>query len=72
MSFDYLLEIGQQSEEPMKYMLLVYSAEDAWTEEERAKCMADSTKLCHELASQGCFLGAWPLHSVATAAWSSS
>lgn len=51
----------------MKYMLLVYSAEEAWTEEERAKCMADSTKLCHELASQGRFLGASPLHSVETA-----
>jgi hypothetical protein len=51
----------------MKYMLLVYSAENAWTEEERAKCMADSTKLCHELASQGRFLGASPLHPVATA-----
>ena len=51
----------------MKYMLLVYSAEDAWTEESRAQCMADSTKLCHELASQGRFLAASPLHPVATA-----
>jgi hypothetical protein len=51
----------------MKYMLLIYGREDAWTEEERAECMADSTKLCHELASQGRFLGASPLHPVATA-----
>ena len=51
----------------MKYMLLVYSAEEAWTEEERAKCMTESSKLCHDLASQGRFLGASPLHSVATA-----
>ncbi len=51
----------------MKYMLLVYSAEDAWTEESRSKCMVDSTKLCHELASQGRFLGASPLHPVMTA-----
>lgn len=51
----------------MKYMLLIYSAEEAWTEEERAKCTAESSKLCHELASQGRFLGASPLHSVATA-----
>lgn len=29
--------------------------------------MAESTNLCHELASQGRFLGASPLHSVATA-----
>jgi len=28
--------------------------------------MAESTKLCHELASQGRFLGASPLHPVAT------
>lgn len=51
----------------MKYMLLVYGAEEAWTEAERAQCMADSTKLCHELAAQGRYLGASPLHPVATA-----
>src|SRR5580704_7821591 len=51
----------------MKYMMLVYGAEGALTAEERANCMADSTKLCHELASQGRFLGASPLHPVATA-----
>src|SRR5450755_3519499 len=51
----------------MKYMMLVYGAEDAWTEEQRAQCMTESTKLCQELASQGRFLGASPLHPVATA-----
>jgi hypothetical protein len=51
----------------MKFLMLIYSAEDAWTEAERDKCMADSTKLCDELASQGRFLGAAPLHPVATA-----
>jgi hypothetical protein len=51
----------------MKYMLLVYGREVALTEEERAECMVDSTKLCHELASQGRFIGASPLHPVATA-----
>ncbi len=51
----------------MKYMLLVYGAEDAWTEQERAECMRESTELCHELAAQGKFLGASPLHPVATA-----
>ena len=30
----------------MKYMLLVYSTEDAWTEPEHAHCLADSTALC--------------------------
>jgi hypothetical protein len=48
-------------------MMLVYSAEDIWTPEERAECMAESSKLCHELTLQGQFLGASPLHPVATA-----
>ncbi len=51
----------------MKYMMLIYGREDAWTEEERDECRIDSTNLCHELASQGRFLGASPLHPVATA-----
>jgi hypothetical protein len=51
----------------MKYMMLVYGVEGVWSEEDRAKCIADSTKLCHELASQGRFYGASPLHPVATA-----
>jgi hypothetical protein len=51
----------------MKYMLLVYGAEDAWTESERMECMKVSTELCHELASNGRYLGASPLHPVATA-----
>jgi hypothetical protein len=51
----------------MKYMLLAYGPEDAWTEEERAACMSEATSLCHELASKGAYLGASPLHPVATA-----
>lgn len=51
----------------MKYILLVYGQENAWTEKERAECMADSTQLCHDLAARGQFLGASPLHSVTTA-----
>jgi hypothetical protein len=61
------VELHYESEEAMKYMLLVYSTEEAWTECDRADCMADSTKLCHELAAQGRFLGASPLHPVSTA-----
>jgi hypothetical protein len=61
------MEIGQQSEEPMKYMMLIYSPEGAITEEQHAACVAKSTKLCHELADQGRFLGASPLHPAATA-----
>jgi hypothetical protein len=51
----------------MKYMLLVYSAENIWTEEARGQCIADSMQLCRELAARGQFLGASPLHPVATA-----
>lgn len=51
----------------MKYMLLIYSAEDAWTEQQRAECMAKSTELSHELHAQGKLLGASPLHPVETA-----
>lgn len=51
----------------MKYMLLIYSDERAWSEGERAECMAESTEICHELAEKGQFIGASPLHSVTTA-----
>lgn len=51
----------------MKYMLLIYTDEHAWTESEREKCFADSTTLCHELQTQGSFVAAAPLHPVAAA-----
>lgn len=51
----------------MKYILLVYGAESAWTPEERAACMVESTELCDELAAQNKFLGASPLRSANTA-----
>jgi hypothetical protein len=51
----------------MKYMLLIYSDEKAWTEREREQCFAESTALTHELHKEGKFLGASPLHPVATA-----
>ena len=51
----------------MKYMLLIYGPENAWTDEERAACMADAVKLCHRLAEKGQYVAASPLHSVATA-----
>ncbi len=52
----------------MKYMMLIYGAEDAWTDDERRACMADSMVVCDELAARGVFLGASPLQPVATAA----
>lgn len=52
----------------MKYMLLVYSPESAWTEEEWNACTVESTTVCHDLQSKGQFIAASPLHPVATAA----
>jgi hypothetical protein len=52
----------------MKYMLLIYTDEKAWTDAEREHCYAESTELTHELNSRKQYLGANPLQPVATAA----
>ena len=51
----------------MKYMLLIYTDENAWTDAEREHCYAESTQFTHELNSRGQYLGANPLQPVATA-----
>src|SRR5262249_10678458 len=51
----------------MKYMLLVYTDEKVWAEGEREQCMAESTGLIHEIHKKGKYLGASPLHPVASA-----
>src|SRR6059058_3756380 len=51
----------------MKYMLLIYMAENAMSESERESCYKESTRLCHDLAEAGKFRGASPLQPVATA-----
>lgn len=51
----------------MKFMLLVYTDENAWTEPERAQCYEDSMGLAFDLKSSGKFLATSPLHPVATA-----
>lgn len=51
----------------MKYMLLIYADEQAWTESERQECYGESTDLCRQLKTKGQFLGASPLQPVATA-----
>jgi hypothetical protein len=51
----------------MKYMLLIYTDEQAWTEPEREHCFAESTELAHQLKANGHFLATSPLQSVATA-----
>jgi hypothetical protein len=51
----------------MRYMLLIYGPESSWTEKERENCMCESMGICEELAQQGKFVAAAPLHPVASA-----
>jgi hypothetical protein len=51
----------------MKYMLLIYADEKAWTDDERQDCYKESAQLTHKLHEQGKYLAASPLHPVATA-----
>ncbi len=51
----------------MKYLLLIYTDEKTWTENEREKCYQESTQLTHELHAKGQYRDAAPLHPVATA-----
>lgn len=51
----------------MKYMLLIYAPENAWTPKERQACYDESTELTQELHARGQFVAASPLQSVATA-----
>lgn len=51
----------------MKYMLLIYSDEQSWSDDEREHCYAESTQLTHDLNAKGTFLAAAPLLPVSTA-----
>jgi len=51
----------------MKYMLLVYLEENALNETERADCYVKSARLAQDIHAKGQFIGASPLHPVATA-----
>jgi len=51
----------------MKYMMLIYQAENALTQDERQHCYEESAAYAHELNSKGKYLSAAPLHPVATA-----
>ena len=51
----------------MKYMLLIYMAEDAMTEPERQACFVESAGLARELHAAGKFIAASPLKSIKTA-----
>src|SRR4051794_33769193 len=51
----------------MKYMLLIYADEQAWTEPEREACYGESSELAHQLQARGQYIAASPLQPVATA-----
>ena len=51
----------------MKYLLLIYSEEQAWNPEKREQCYEESMALARELNANGKFLSANPLHPVSTA-----
>ena len=51
----------------MKYLLLIYADEQAWTQDERELCYRESTDLAHQLHAKGQFVATAPLHPVATA-----
>ncbi|HUB82556.1 MAG TPA: YciI family protein [Bryobacteraceae bacterium] len=51
----------------MKYMLLIYMAENAMTDDERQICYLESTQLAHDLNANGQFLATAPLQPIATA-----
>ena len=51
----------------MKYLLLIYSEEQAWNPEKREQCYGESMALAQELHANGKYLSANPLHPVSTA-----
>jgi hypothetical protein len=59
--------IDSAVEAQMKYMLLIYGDEQAWTEPERQQCYGESTQLAHILKEKGQFLATSPLQPVSTA-----
>jgi hypothetical protein len=59
--------VGAERRFAMKYMLLVYMAEDAMTEFERSECYMESTDLARELHAKKQLLGVNPLQSITTA-----
>lgn len=51
----------------MKYMLLIYGAEQALDGAAREECYGASTQLAQDLKASGHYLAAAPLHPVSTA-----
>jgi hypothetical protein len=51
----------------MKYMLLIYSDENSWSDEAREHCYVESLQLAEQIRSDGKYLGAAPLHPTSMA-----
>ncbi|WP_397570257.1 YciI family protein [Schlesneria sp. T3-172] len=51
----------------MRFMLLIYSEEGCWAEDEREKCFQESTQIANALHKEGKFLAASPLLPVSMA-----
>jgi hypothetical protein len=51
----------------MKYMLMVYSDENGWSDEALEKCYAESLELVQRLRADAKYLGASPLHPTSMA-----
>ena len=51
----------------MRYMLLIYSDENALTEAEREQCYGESAQLAHDIHAAGQFIAAAPLHPTSLA-----
>ena len=51
----------------MKYLLLIYTAEDSYAPGEREACFQESFQLTQDLRAKGQYVSAAPLRSVATA-----
>jgi len=51
----------------MRYMLLIYSEENIWSEDERQRCFAESADLAMRLHRDGKCIASAPLHPVTVA-----
>lgn len=51
----------------MRYMLLIYGAENALKQSEREHCYDESTQLAHDIKASGKYVAASPLHPTSTA-----
>jgi len=60
-------DVFTEARKDVKYMLLIYSDEQAWDETNREHCYKESAQVAQQLHASGQYLAAAPLYSVATA-----